>query len=187
MIAKSKQPAKGKTRLEYRIARGAHIKRQQAVPLLKVIKQKFKGKRPSPEALVAEAKKKDSPIHHLFDWDVGRAAEAHWRAKAQYYLRHINVVEVEVETRKIVRGPVRFAMPDVQSVTIHNAVASYTPTQRLGKEPVRVVLERARRDFHSWIARYGSYVEFLEMYDPVIREFKKLEAKLDAVKPRPKK
>jgi len=172
--------SKKSTRYEYRIANGAHITKSQAEPLFEVIRDKFKGERPTPEQLVREAKRKNSPINHLFDWDVETAAQAHWRARAAYYLRSIDVVEVEVRTQKIVRGPVRFAMPAVYDVSNTHRILEYTPTQRLGKEPVANVLERARCEFKSWRARYGAYVEFFDMFDPVLKEFDKVEAIMDS-------
>ncbi len=187
MIATTTQPS-SKTRFEYRVAAGAHITQEQAQPLFKVIAGKFRGERPTPEKLIEEARRKTSPINHLFDWNKVRAAEAHWRARAQYYLRHIDVIEVNIKTETIVRGPVRFAMPKTYDADSPLKVIEYKPTQRLGSgEPISVVLDRARRDFRSWVARYSRYVEFLDMFDPLIRKFEALEAELDTVKPRPKR
>ncbi len=61
--------------------------------------------------------------------------------------------------------------------------------KRLNDNPsdVSIVLDRARAEFCSWMSRYESYVGFLEMFDPVIKEFRKLEAKLDETIPKPKR
>ncbi|KKL07852.1 hypothetical protein LCGC14_2581870 [marine sediment metagenome] len=187
MIAtKQKKPRKGKTRIEYRIADGAHITKDQAEPLFEVIKTKFNGERPIPEELVKEAKRKNSPIHHLFDWNVGRAAEAHWREQAQDYLRGIHMVEIDVETEVIIRGPVPFAVPTYDVRNTHKVIA-YTPTQRISaREPISVVLERARREFRSWVSRYSNYVEFFDWFDPIIKEFERLERRLNKEGPQPK-
>ena len=186
IAAKNKKDDKN-TRIEYQVAEGYHVTKTQAEPLFEVIKTKFNGERPSPELLVKEAKKKTSPIHHLFDWNIGRAAEAHWRERAQYYLRSIHMVKIDIRTETIISGPVPFATPTYDVENTHKVI-EYTPTQRISKdEPIGIVLERARCDFRSWLSRYSTYVEFFGYFDELIKEFERLEKRLDKKFPRPKR
>lgn len=51
----------------------------------------------TPSTLIAAARPKRSPIHHLWTWDVQAAAEAHWLTQARYYMRSV-VKRVEYDT-----------------------------------------------------------------------------------------
>lgn len=168
----------GDTRIEYQIANGFHIKPDQGEALIQVIKGRFRGKRPSPDQLLNEARKKSSPIHNLFDWNVNRAAEQHWRERATYYLRSLEIVKVSVKTGVIVSPPVKFYMP-VEYV--NHKVTRYVPTQRLDDNPedVGVVLDRFRSEFRGLINRYRNFCNFLEVYDPVIKAFERVDAKAE--------
>jgi hypothetical protein len=54
----------------------------------------------TPDLVVEDAKRPDSPLHELFDWDVQRAAEAHWREVARQLIRNVRVV-ITNESRTI--------------------------------------------------------------------------------------
>lgn len=63
----------------------------------------------TPDAVVAEARKKDSPLHALFDWDVKAAAHQHWLEQARQLIRSVRVVitteRTAVSTVAYVRDP----------------------------------------------------------------------------------
>lgn len=46
----------------------------------------------TPDAVVADAKQEDSPLHDLFEWDVAKAAEARWLDTARIIIRTVTVV-----------------------------------------------------------------------------------------------
>lgn len=50
--------------------------------------------RVTPEAVVADAKRKDSPLHDLFEWDLKKAAHQHWLDRA----REILTMQISVVT-----------------------------------------------------------------------------------------
>lgn len=54
----------------------------------------------TPEAVVEDAKSKESPLHDLFQWDVKKAAYQHWLDTARSLIRSVRV-EVHVESRKV--------------------------------------------------------------------------------------
>ena len=50
------------------------------------------GGRLTPDAVVRDAKRKDSPLHSCFEWDVKKAAEAHWIEQARDLITSIRIV-----------------------------------------------------------------------------------------------
>jgi hypothetical protein len=165
------------TELSYVIGKGFHVTRDQGEALFGVIRKKFNGKKPSPDQLIAEAKKKRSPIHGLFEWDEKRAAERHWQGKARYYLRAIQIVEVRIDTRQVVRGPVRAFVPVQIEKDGRIPEENYVPVQRLSEKPENIdaVLRRAKADVQSVIARYKRYAEFMAVFGPMVKAFEKIE------------
>lgn len=53
----------------------------------------------TPDLVVAEAKKKDSPLHAYFEWDVKKAAAKYWLDQARVL---IQTVRLEVTTEQLV-------------------------------------------------------------------------------------
>lgn len=49
----------------------------------------------TPELVIADAKKKDSPLHGQFEWDVKQAAYQHWLDQARALIRAVRVVVTE--------------------------------------------------------------------------------------------
>lgn len=54
----------------------------------------------TPDAVVADAKNKSSPLHAYFTWDVKKAAHAHWLDQARSLIRSVRY-EHRTETRVI--------------------------------------------------------------------------------------
>lgn len=177
MGGRSKKP---RTKLRYTIGRGYHVPKANADALFAVIRDVFKGEYPTPEDLIAEARKKRSPIHHLFEWDVRKAAKAKWRTDAQYYLRAIQVVEVNIETGEVVKEPVRAFVPVRVEHDHRIPPDNYIPVERLRNRPLdrAAVLERAERDFEAWLQRYERYTEFLEVFDPIIQAYRRAKKRI---------
>lgn len=64
--------------------------------------------RVTPEAVVADAKRKDSPLHDLFEWDLKKAAHQHWLDRAREILTMRVVVTTESKSISVtgyVRDP----------------------------------------------------------------------------------
>lgn len=63
----------------------------------------------TPEMVVADARKKDSPLHSQFDWDTKKAAHSWWIAQARDLIRSVRVVirteRTSVSTVCYVRDP----------------------------------------------------------------------------------
>lgn len=63
----------------------------------------------TPDAVVADAKKKESPLHDYFEWDVKKAAYQHWLDQARELIVSVRIViktdTVNVSSVYYVRDP----------------------------------------------------------------------------------
>jgi len=101
------------------------------------------------ERFVEHARREDSPIHDLFEWDVGRAAELYWYDRALYLIRSVRVTihRVDPGVPRVVRPVVRMIEPQSnKSVILDITSALQDPKLRhqLVKQALRD-LARARR------------------------------------------
>lgn len=78
----------------------------------------------TPEVVVADARRKDSPLHELFEWDTKKAAVSHWHDVARALIRNVQVVVVN-EGRTL-RAPYFVRDPSLPS-----NVQGYTTTIKL--------------------------------------------------------
>ena len=142
---------------------------------------KFKNRKPTPDELVAECRKRSSPLYGLIEVDQKRAAGIYWRQIAQYYLRHINVVRINVRTKEQVGGPVRAFIPVEVSSGGHIFEDSYVPAGRVAddEELRKTVLDRAGSDIEAWIQRYERYTEFFSVFSPVIDAYRKVQLQIE--------
>jgi len=46
----------------------------------------------TPAIVVADARRKDSPLHRCFEWDIKKAAHKHWLEQARNLIRQVRVV-----------------------------------------------------------------------------------------------
>jgi len=137
---------------------------------------------PTPEEVVKAAKRKTSSIHSLFEWDVNKAAHQSWLAEAGYYLRHLLVVKIDVNTNVEVGPPVRAFIPLKRGRYGRVGREDYRKAQRVANMPSlkQTVLERAHADFLAFLDRYKAYSEFMNSFDPVIRAYEKVSQKKNA-------
>lgn len=54
----------------------------------------------TPDAVVADARRKDSPLHDFFEWDAKKAAHAYWVIQARELITSIRI-EVRTETKVV--------------------------------------------------------------------------------------
>lgn len=66
---------------------------------------KRNGGRLTPDAVVEDARAKDSPLHDQFTWDVKEAAAQYWLAQARTLIR---TVQIEITTETKIVSTVRY-------------------------------------------------------------------------------
>jgi hypothetical protein len=128
------------------------------------------GGRMKPEMFVELCKPKNSPGHRLFNWDVRRAAMAHWIERAQYHLRHLDI-EIVYEGNK---QPIRACYPVIISAGEHREYVSYDNVQS-APDLARQVVDRALNEFKSLQSRYAIY---RNVFGPVFDAINQLEKEL---------
>jgi hypothetical protein len=152
-----------------------HGTAQQRAGLLEWVNQpKFNDRKPTPEELTKECRRKTSPMYGLLKVDQKAAAEAYWRQTAQDIIRHIDVVRVEIKTGKAVSKPVRAWVPISIEKGGRIPEENYVPTQRAiqGKRTRATILDRARREFEAWMDRWERYDEFAREFSPVLEAYR---------------
>lgn len=168
---------------EYQFQFNPHVhlnkKQQEAVLDWLNSKPEFRRRRPTEREFIKECKRRGSPLRKagIMEVDVQRAAEAYWRAEAQYILRHVDVVEVDIETNNPVGPPVRAWIDIGRNPDRSISEESYVPTSRVANNPSMraTVLDRAHSDFRAWLARYERYSEFFKEFSQVIKAYRELE------------
>ena len=72
--------------------RGSYLKPKDAQALADVAGRLLSAGRYSLDAMVEEARKPSSPIHHLLDWNVHKAAEWAWRRQMGLLMSKVEIV-----------------------------------------------------------------------------------------------
>jgi|SRR5580765_5663972 len=106
--------------------------------------------RTTAEDVLADAKRAESPLHDLYDWDVTTAAEAHWLDRTRAIIRLVKVVvHTEHQTIRLpryVRDPARPSheqgYASVETLRLETALAHRALVTEL--ERVTSSLRRAR-------------------------------------------
>jgi hypothetical protein len=114
------------------------------------------------EAIVAEARAENAPLHEAFEWRDGLAAAA-WRGhQARELVRAVVLVRVE---ERPIDPPVRALV----SVTRGEARPEYVPVEEAFRDEFlrRQVLKRARRELEAWRARYENLEELARVIDAI--------------------
>lgn len=118
------------------------------------------GGRLTPDAVVRDAKRKESPLHDCFEWDVKKAAAAYWIEQARDLITSVRVV-VHTETTKV------------------NSVFYVRDPSAAHDKQGYVSVTRLRTD--SDLAREALVAEFTRVAD-ALRRAREIAAVLDCVK-----
>lgn len=86
------------------------------------------GGRITPDHIIADAQKKKSPLHGLFEWDTEKAARSYWLETARSIIRQVKI-KVTVETRDVnvvayVRDPGKKGTKQQGYIALQQAAAS---------------------------------------------------------------
>ena len=116
------------------------------------------------DAIVAEARKKKSPLHGEFEWDKDKAHKIYLKARAQELIRQY-WIEVNSETEeKVIRT--RGAVNVTMSEDYDGPRRGYVPVQRaLSDEEMRAqILQRALRELDSFRRKYHQLQELADIF-----------------------
>jgi hypothetical protein len=106
------------------------------------------------EAVVDVAKSPRSKLHRYFEWDVQKAAEAHWLTTAGRLIRAIKI--------EVITAP-HAAPKEVRAfVKLDRSVRGYVPMTEVLKRDdyTAMMLARALEEFEVWKKRYENIAEF---------------------------
>ena len=113
----------------------------------------------TPEAVVKDARKKDSPLHPFFEWDNEAAAAAHRIEQARYLIRSVDIVITQDDggEPKNVRAFVSIE-GDGEAKYIDTLAAMNDPDHR------RAVVARALEELEHWRKRYERFSELGDIF-----------------------
>jgi hypothetical protein len=109
--------------------------------------------------LVERSRPTRSPTHHLFEWDIKKAAEAHWLDRARELIASVEVVFEDDDGNEQSRTR---AFP---SIRIGGGDRNYVPIARVltDRDLTRQLLEEAKADAAAFARRYESLRQLVEM------------------------
>ncbi len=137
----------------------------------------YKDRRPEVHEIIKECRKKNSPLRILFEQDIQQAAVRYWKSQAQYYLRHVNLVRIEIKTGKVIDTGVRYYIPPVRGSYGKLDSEEYIPAKRVANMPAvkREVVQRAFDDLTAWVNRYRNYSEFFQVFEDVVEAYEAMQ------------
>lgn len=171
------------TKFEWRLDPQIRKTKQQKETFIKWMNSnpEFKNRRPEVHEIIRECRKKNSPLRILFEQNVQQAASQYWESQAQYYLRHINLVRIEIKTGKVIDTGVRYYIPPARGSYGRLDPEEYIPAKRVANMPAvkREVVQRAYDDLTSWMNRYRHYSEFFQVFEDVVKAYDSLQVNFD--------
>lgn len=143
---------------------------------LEMLRKHFKGEL-TPQDVVDDARKNNSPLHGLFEWNDGLAAEQYRLAQARSLIRSVVAIYKDDEPeRPVVRAHAFTHIPEGE--TSHYRDTAHALSQ---KDTRDAVLQRAWRELAAWRLRYKSLKEFAGFIETVERMEKELPRRITKV------
>ena len=100
----------------------------------------------TPRSVLDAARPKDSPLHHYFEWNDGRAAAAYRMEQARYIIRHVRII-ITTETRTL--SSVFYVHEPERQDSTFRAVVALEP--KTAKQMMREELDALLRDIDRMI------------------------------------
>lgn len=100
-----------------------------------------------PQAVVEAAKDEASPLHQHFEWDVQKAAEAHWLDQAREIIRLVRVIDDDDEEDAAPRAFLSISDTEGTSYRAYSEIMDSSDLQH-------AVLKQAKRDLEAFRRRY---------------------------------
>jgi hypothetical protein len=118
----------------------------------------------TPDMVVEDAKKKSSPLHAEFEWDVRKAAAAHWVDRAREIIASVTVV---IRTNKVdVRSPAYVRDPSCAS---HEQGYVSVDRLRTDQDASRIALMAEFSRVGDYLRRARNLAVALELHEDVDR------------------
>lgn len=104
----------------------------------------------------------DSPLHEEFEWDVEKAAQAHWRDRAGNLIRHLAVVRVK--NQKASSG-----IPAFMSVNVTSGQRGYVNAEQVysSADYHHQVVDQVLKQLKGLQERYGKLEELDEIWSAI--------------------
>lgn len=123
----------------------------------------------TPRAVVDDAVNPKSPLHPCFEWDDGKAADAHRLSQARKLIGSIVVAEVDDEPlSRETRAFVHITADSPRYEPIEVAMRDDNMREE--------ILNRAWQEIEIWQSRYSAYQEFVEIVDAIDSQRRKRSA-----------
>ena len=162
----------GKSIIIYKAAPGAGYTDAQAETIGRRLEQLGQSsyRDISPGKIIADARKKSSPLNQFFEWDDSEAAARYRLWQARNIVNHLQIV-IKTGSREIETKAYHSVVVGQQE----GEVRVYRPTMSM-KGPTegeirRQVLDSARRELASWRKRYAEYED---VFGPIFDEIDKV-------------
>jgi hypothetical protein len=113
-----------------------------------------------------DAKDITHPLHRFFQWDVQKAAEAHWLDQARALIRSVRVIDIEE------------GKPLRAYLSIYDDGRSYRSIDDVlrSRDLRDIVLEQAQRDLDAWTHRFRELQDIVALIEPARRELTRRRA-----------
>lgn len=129
----------------------------------------------TPESVVKDARREESPLHPFFEWDDQKAGEQ-WRLQqARLIVNHfeITVKDSQTDGKTTIRAwhSVNIDVGQPVSQRVYVGVAEAMSQEKLRRQ----VVGNALRELRGWRDRYNTYQEF----EPIFTSIQQIETELD--------
>ena len=173
-------------RMEYQAVRGSHFSNRDAKligPCLQRLGESHNDEL-TPELVVAEARRKTSPLHSYFEWDDAKAANLYRLKQAREILRSITVILVTHKGEKQeAEQPIRAWLSVKKDELEGEAGKVYLPVTVIQSREglIEQVVEQAHRELVGWSERYRLYhalKPFKEKFHPILAAIEEIEGQV---------
>lgn len=141
----------------FRVKDGARVRARDAALLASVMARLTDEGRGTAPELVAEARRATSPIHHCFEWDDAKAADAHRIEQAKHYWKAIEIViQLDDSTERRQRA---FHPVFVDGARRYESIGTIAQTDSL----LNQLVAQAKKDLVAFKHRYQTLRDTSEL------------------------
>jgi len=172
--------AKPKYKYEIQISDNIRRNKQAKAKFLKWVQSNPKFTRRKPTIAETVYEMTHGCLKGLVELDLHKAAQKYWRTEAQYWLRHITVIKINIELETETFDPIPayiYIKRGQYGVIDEN---DYIPSTRIMGDPRKKleVVGQAMADFECWMQRYERYAEFFEVFTPLMKVYQKIKREM---------